>query len=335
MKRSRAEVRDELGRRIAAVSAGTFISRYVLLPEHRAAGLGPADVKVSIVQNDGTGAATVEYAVGGSARLFAKLYPDPVGPHAFEVLRALWQAGFNHEHRYRVPEPLGFVAEFNVLLMRAAPGENVAATLGANGERAVGAVREAARWLLALHASPVRVGRLDQPWYLFRKLADRLAKAAASRPQELKRLTVMVDHLEVAAERRGHVEPVQAHGQFRPIHTFLSGGTVTVIDLDRSQPSDPARDLGEFVHRLRSTVGRDGSTTAVADALTGAFLDEYARERPGGLSSLPFYHGAHIVASVCRHLKRLQPDDPEWPTTMAFYAQEFADAVSGRWYPST
>jgi len=177
------------------------------------------------------------------------------------------------------------------------------------------------------------VGRLDQPWYLFRKLADRLAKAAASRPHELKRLTLMVDHLEVVAERRGYVEPVQAHGQFRPIHTFLSDGTVTVIDLDRSQPSDPARDLGEFVHRLRSTQARDGGGTALADTLTRAFLDEYARERPGALSSFPFYHGAHIVASACRHLKRLGPDDPEWPTTVAFYEQEFADAVSGRWHP--
>jgi hypothetical protein len=334
MKRSRAEIRDELGRRIARISGEDFIRRYVLLPEHRAAGLGPADAKVSIVQNDGTGAATVEYAVGGSARLFAKLYPDGSGPHAYQVLRALWRAGFNREHRYRVPEPLGFVAELNLLLMRGAPGESVADALGSDGDRVVRAVREAARWLLALHASPVRVGRLDQPWYLFRKLSDRLAKAAAAHPQELKRLTVMVDHLQAVAERRRPVEPVQAHGQFRPIHAFLSGETVTVIDLDRSQPSDPARDLAEFVHRLRSTLARDGGARPVADALTRAFLEEYARERPGGLSSLPFYHGAHVVASCCRHLRRVRPEEPEWPRTLQFYTDEFADAVSARWHPS-
>ena len=334
MKRSRSEIRDELAERIARVSAEDFVRQYVVLPEYRAAGIGPTDVKVSIIQNDGTGAATLEYTVGGSARLFAKLYPDGSGPHAWEVLRALWQAGFDREHRYRVPEPLAFVAEYNLLLMRGAPGVGLVALLDGDGDRAVTAVREAARWLLRLHASPVRVGRLEQPWYTFRKVSDRLAKAAASHPQELRHLTDMVDQLDAVAERREPAEPVQAHGQFRPIHTFLNGETVTVIDLDRSQPSDPARDLAEFIHRLRSTLARDGSATAAADTLTRAFLDEYARERSSGLASLPFYHVAHVVVSSCRHLKRLGPEAPDWQTTKEFYARELDDAVSGRLYPS-
>ncbi len=331
VKRSQAEIQEELGRRIACISEEDFIRRYVLLPEYQAVGLRPGDVKVSTVQNDGTGPATVEYALGSSATLFAKLYMDASGQHAWEVLRALWRAGFNRAHRYQVPEPLCFVAEHNLLLMRGAAGESLTAALGPDGDKAV---REAARWLLRLHASPVRVGKADQPWYMFSKLSLRLSKAAAAHPQEVRRLTAMVDQLEALAEQRADVELAQTHGQFRPIHVFLRGETSTVIDLDRSRPSDPAKDLGEFVHRLRCALARDAGAPADADMHARTFLAEYARERPSGLANLPFYHGFHIVASCCRHLKRLHVADPEWQTTAEFYAREFADAVSGRLYPS-
>ncbi|HWP34620.1 MAG TPA: phosphotransferase, partial [Thermodesulfobacteriota bacterium] len=250
------------------------------------------------------------------------------GAHAYEVLCRLWHGGLGGDRPYRVPEPLAFVERCRLLLMRAAPGESLHLRLGVDRAQALAGVREAARWLRALHDSAVRIGRLDQPWYMFAKLADRLSKAAATHPEELARLGAMLSRLERLAERWGEGEVVQVHGQFRPIHVFLDGARVTVIDLDRSVPSTPARDLAEFIHRLRSSLARQPAAAAEAGPLTRAFLDEYTLGRSRALRPLPFYWGFHVLVSLCRHLKRLAPGDAALQPTIDFYASEFDAALA-------
>lgn len=332
MSIQQAKRREALGERIAEISRCDFIQQHLcrLLPESSGTSPDPDNFRASIIQNDGTGPATVEYRMAGSTRLFAKLYADESGAHAYEVLHNLWHGGFGRNQCYQVPEPLCFVAEYQLLLMREARGEPLASCLSQDGCRAVSGVREAARWLLQLHSSPIRVGKVDQPWYMFLKLSDRLTKAAASHPRELKRLTAMLVQLGELTERREVGEAVQAHGQFRPIHVFLNGDNITVIDVDRSVPSDPARDLAEFVHRLRSTILRDSGSMRRANLLTSTFLDEYAAQKPAGLGTLSFYQGFHILVSLCRHMKQLKADDPAWAPTIDFYAGEFEAAMSGK-----
>jgi hypothetical protein len=330
MSMQQARRREVLGERIAAISRRDFLQHHVcrLFPESQNIAPDPGDFHALVIQNDGTGPATVEFKLAGSTRLFAKLYTDESGAHAYEVLHNLWHGGFDRNQAYQVPEPLGFVAEYQLLLMREARGETLASYLSQDGGKARSGVKEAARWLRQLHNSPIRVGRVDQPWYMFLKLSDRLAKAAASHPQELKNLTAMLVRLGEFAERREEGEVVQGHGQFRPIHVFLNGETATVIDVDRSVPADPARDLAEFIHRLRSTILRDAGAMEQADLLTNAFLDEYAAHKPSRLGTLPFYWGFHVLVSLCRHLKQLQADDPAWGPTMDFYTGEFEAAMS-------
>jgi hypothetical protein len=332
MSMQQAKRREVLGERIAAISRRDFMQRYVyrVLPRSQETLPDRGDFHALVIQNDGTGPATVEFKLAGSPRLFAKLYTDKSGAHAYEVLRNLWHGGFDRNQGYQVPEPLCFVPEYQLLLMREACGETLASYLGQGGGEALNGVKEAARWLHQLHSSPIRVGKVDQPWYMFLKLSDRLAKAAASHPQELKNLTAMLVRLGEFAERREAVEVVQGHGQFRPIHVFLSGETTTVIDVDRSVPADPARDLAEFIHRLRSTILRDAGAMEQANLLTRVFLDEYAAHKPSRLGTLSFYWGFHILVSLCRHLKQLQADDPVWGPTMDFYTGEFEAAMSGR-----
>ena len=124
------------------------------------------------------------------------------------------RGGFDRNQCYQVPEPLCFVVEYQLLLMREARGETLASYLNQDHCKAATGVRKAARWLLQLHSSPLRVGKVDQPWYMFLKLSDRLAKAVASHPQELKRLTAMLVQLGERTERREEGEAVQGHGQF-------------------------------------------------------------------------------------------------------------------------
>jgi hypothetical protein len=327
-RQDQARARQEFTARIAAISTSDFIRRYVI-PESRAGGVRPEEVEVATIQNDGTGPATVAYRIAGTAKLFAKLYRDPSGVHAWEVLRRLWQRGFHADGRYQVPQPLCFLGQYNLVLMRAAGGTSLASSLDFDETdgRAVDGTREAARWLARLHSSPIRIGEVDQPWYIFSKLAARLSKAAAAHAEEVKRLTGMLDRLEELADG-GPQDAVQVHGQFRPIHVFLTDQTVTVIDLDRSRVAEPAWDLAEFLHRLRSSIFRSGGALGRADVLSRAFLEEYATRRPTDVRRLPFYHAFHILVSLCRHMKRSSRDDPEWEPGANFYLDEWERALA-------
>ena len=331
MPLARARLKDEFGGRIAVLGENDFVRQHVCssLPGHLSAAPTDDGIQAFTVQNDGTGPATVEYRSDGTTALFAKLYADETGAHAYGVLRSLWEHGFGRGRPYQVPEPLGFVRELNLLLMRPARGACLASWL-ADDDRAMSGVRAAARWLRELHGSLVRIGTPEQPWYHFFKLADRFSKAAALHPLELRRLTTLLVQLEGLARPISELDAVQTHGQFRPIHVFLDGETTTVIDLDRSAPGGPAKDLAEFIHRLRSSVLRAGGSRQRADALSRAFLAEYATRSGARLDNLPFYRGFHVLVSLCRHMKRLSADSPEWGSTLDLYEREFENVVSER-----
>jgi hypothetical protein len=271
----------------------------------------------------------VEYRLGGEPRLVGKLFFDESGGHSFRTLRRLWEAGFDASQRYRVSEPFGFDEQMNLMLIRYAPGRCLDDILPEDPEGALEGVREAARWIARLHANPVRFGPPEQPWYIFLKLCDRLSKAAAAHPDLQKEFSELSVRLRDVGEGRRDVGLVQTHGQYRPIHVYVSDHAVTVIDLDRSAPADPSRDIAEFVHRLRSTVYRERGRKKVADALTAAFLREYASLSPRNLSNLPFYLGFLVLVSLCRHAKSMRRDDPEWDPVMSHYLEEFDDALSG------
>jgi hypothetical protein len=327
--------RDELARRIEQVSRAEFIERYVTstLPEYRGRATSAEGCQISIVQNDGTGAATIQYDINDSTRVFAKLYASDGtgaahGAHSFQVLSALWNDGCGGDSRYRVSEPLGFYPEFNMLLIRGAEGTLVASA-ESDEELAQGS-REAARWVAQMHTSKVRVGETRYPWEVYHKLMHRLAKAAASNPERVDDLIEMADRFEELA-RKLKLHFVQAHGQYRHIHVFVGDENVTVIDLDRSRPSDPAQDLGEYIHRMRTKRYKATNGESRAEEATQAFLEEYGAKLPGNLINLPYYWGYHNLVSMWRYMKSSTPADPKWDEMLEFYQSEFERAASFSW----
>jgi hypothetical protein len=327
--------RDELARRIEQVSHPEFIERYVVssLPESGNRSFSAQGCQVSIVQNDGTGAATIQYDLDDTTRVFAKLYASDGtgaahGAHSFEVLSALWNDGCGGDSRYRVSEPLGFYPEFNMLLIRGAEGTLVASA-DSDEELAQGS-REAARWIAQMHTSAVRVGETRYPWEVYHKLMHRLAKAAANNPEKVDDLIEMADRFEELA-RNVKLHFVQAHGQYRHIHVFVGDETVTVIDLDRSRPSDPAQDLGEYIHRMRTKRFKATGGQSRAEEATTAFLEEYGAKLPENLINLPYYWGYHNLVSLWRYMKSATSQDPKWNEMIEFYESEFERAASFRW----
>ena len=325
-----AAARENLGRRIEECSRPDFIRTHV----HTALrGRGERELdgacRVTIVQNDGTGAATIAYEIDGAVRVFGKLYEDDSGRHSYRVLRTLWTVGFNEASRYQVSEPLGFIPACNLMLIRAADGPPVSSAIDDAG-LAAGA-REAARWLVQLHATSARIGAPRYPWEVYHKLMHRLAKASAAHPDHVDGMMELADRFERLADA---VRPrfVQTHGQFRHIHVFLNGGHVTVIDLDRSRPADPAKDVAEFLHRMRTRRFKATAGASRAEEATRSFLAELSAAPADNLANLPFYWCYHVLVSLWRFMKSAAPEDPGWRQMVPFYLSEFdraADANTG------
>jgi aminoglycoside phosphotransferase (APT) family kinase protein len=324
-----AAARDDFAGRIARITSSEFVAGPLLnaLPEFRGRRLDHTDCRAHVVQNDGTGPATLFYDLDGAGRVFAKLYRDQSGQHAYQVLSTLWSDGFGESSRYRVAQPLAFIPDLNLLLARAAPGKELASAT--TDDELVAGAREAANWLLQLHRSPVRLGEPRYPWEVYHKLLHRLAKAAATRPGQVETLLEQADRLEEVA-RKLQLRLVQAHGQFRHIHVFLADDAVTVIDLDRCRPGDPARDVGEYIHRMRTKRYKASGGKSRADEATRALLEAYEAELPQNLVNLPFYWGYHNLVSLWRLMKGMAPDHPDYSRLVDFYLSEFERALGSR-----
>jgi hypothetical protein len=334
------DVKAELGRRVATATEESFLDarfRTYFPPDGEAASdtaeAAGRGWSVQVVQLDSTGAATVEIRRPSGA-VFAKFFPPGTeGRAIYEKLLALREGGFGADSAYQVVEPVGFVAELDLMICREAQGPSVAQVL-AGGDHKAGleAVREAARWLGRLHSTPLRFGKPHSMIVSTEilSLTRRLAKVAADRPDYVPEAVGMVERLEELSLDTVDGLAVQSHGQYRPIHVFLGGGATTVIDLDRSRPADPARDTAEFLHRLRRQLLGAGRGEDAADEATAAFLDAYRETVPDAeawTANLRFHWARYVFHSMNRKLKKGSDEADE--RAVEAYRRDFAALVNG------
>jgi aminoglycoside phosphotransferase (APT) family kinase protein len=276
------------------------------------------------VRDIGTGRVTSRYQLDATTVVFAKRYVDGLGAHSYRVQSAFWENGFGNGSRFRVPEPLAFSPEQNLFVMRESVGTPLVALLGNDSGAWKAGVREAARWLAAFHRSPLRVGDPEPEWDSLKtfRLATRLVKAAAAQPSKR---TLLLDVMQMLKERLTELPAgrpvVQTHGRFHHDHVFLGPEAVTVIDLDRSRPTDPAKDVAEFVRVLRLAAFRAGVDAALTDKVTDAFLGQYLALVPDAAAGLPHYWLSFLVLSYLGHLRKAVPDGSSAALT-AFHQRE-------------
>lgn len=269
------------------------------------------------------GRAVVEYALDREQRVVAKLYLDHgEGELVASTHRALWQRGFGSESSHRVPEPVAYLADLGVLLMRPVTGERLKELELRGGDALLDGIRRAAQWLAALHESPVRLGRDDDVDERTARLAVRAASAAACSPRLGEALRRYLDEL----TRRRPVDgrsTVQTHGRYHAGHVYLGAGHVTVIDLDRAAVAHPGKDIGEFLHRMRWQAARSGASAGTMDALSDTFVHGYLAARPGELAGLAYYWSYSILSTLISRACRERRDRTRWNGRVAFLSDEF------------
>jgi hypothetical protein len=349
------DVKQELGRRVNVASEESFLEgrlRPILEAANGTAnGNGNGNGNghdggwaVRVIQLDSTGAATVEVRRNGGRALFAKFFPPGVeGKAIYDKLLTLREAGFGAGSAYQVVEPLAWLDDFDLMVCAEAAGPSVADELALNDLSAnVAAVREAGTFLGRLHSTPLRIGKPHSMLVSTEilSLTRRLAKVAAQDPSVLPSALRRIEQLEALALDTVDGLAVQSHGQYRPIHVFLGGkrnnGTegslvTTVIDLDRSRPADPSRDVAEFIHRLRRQLSGAGRPAGDVEATTEAFLDAYRAAVPDAgawLANLRFHWARYVFHSMNRKLKK--GDGPEDDRAVEEYTADFEALVEGR-----
>lgn len=155
-------------------------------------------------------------------------------------------------------------------------------------------------------------------------LARRVAQTIAVRPDLEGLLVRLLGELSARAPAASSRLEVQTHGRFHAQHVYLAPECVTVIDLDRASPSDRAKDVGEFLHRLRTGTSRRVLDPESAERTRGVFLDEYVRCADADLSALPFFWSYSVLFELVSRAARMADDRAQSPEDTAFYVAEFA-----------
>lgn len=326
------QVKEQQVLRAERVRTPEFLDRYVR--PHLGSAAGGGSWATNVIQLDGTGAATVQIELDDGAPVFAKLFPFEDGPAVHAKLQALRTAGLGHGSAYQSVEPLAWYGDEKILLCRGAPGEPMSTLFAADSADLAAAAARAASWLARLHSLDLRLGTPQSLLVTgeLTSLAKRLAKVAVASPGYVDAALGMLEQLDGLA--RDTVDGIQAqsHGQFRPIHVFLTEDVVTVIDLDRSAPADPARDVAEFLHRMRQGVYSATGDISRADEPCAAFLAAYREATHGDrLVNLRFHWARYIFHSLNREIKT---GDADWrdrdDTQYRLYVNEFERVAEGR-----
>lgn len=328
------QIKDQQLARTDLICSEPYLER-VVRPHLEDAGHADRDWRTKVIQLDGSGAATVQVSLGEGTPMYAKVFAFDDGPDVFNKLQMFRVAGFGEGRRYQTVEPLAWEDEQRMMLCRAAPGHAVSELLSGPTEPLAEATTEAGRWLGTFHSSQIRIGRAQSLLVTgeLTSLGKRLAKVTAERPDYLPVALEMLAELDRLTYDTRDGMLAQSHGQYRPIHVFLAPEAVTVIDLDRSAPADPARDVAEFLHHLRNSRFLATGDIHRADVPCSAFLAGY-RETAGEelLANLPFHWARYVMHSLSRQVKSgdIPPQGLEEDPTYLRFREEFDRIVSGR-----
>lgn len=287
-------------------------------------GNGPVATRFSaaIVRARLTDRMTIRYQPDGGRAIYAKAYYDgDFGCLVYQWQRCLWDNGFGSGSKEQVPEPLGYVAQERMLLMRAASGLRVSDLLfGGSLEQTKRLMRMSALWLAKFHKALIPNLQVESPCERMEilKTADLLGKVAAACPERASQLIDLVHQWkEVALVSSVPPKLVTLHGQFRPAHIFVQRGAVVTIDLDKLHLSDPAKDVARFAHTMTKTcIELAGDLSRIA-ALVEEFISAYDMNAPGNLANLRYYMALYSLKQLGKAWKNKKPGD----TNRAAFAQ--------------
>ena len=295
----------------------------------------PSGWNVEVVRSKATDRITLRYVSDDGAVVYGKAYFDRLlGRETYDSLAYLWKNGFAAGSGLEIPEPLIFVEEANMLLMRRAAGTPLSDLAAAAPlDEVLPAIRAAARWLVKFHAADIHGLPIQSPCEGMEILdiADALAKVAAECPGCASFFIGMLHDLHTVAPRSNiSVRPTPVHGQFRPAHVFIESNRATVIDIEKVCLSDPAKDVARFVHALKKNCFEEGGDEQRAEQLAGEFVAEYRRLADSNLENLDYFRALLAFKALAKLLKSRKVNEEKRQAIGELYIAEFETATRAR-----
>jgi aminoglycoside phosphotransferase (APT) family kinase protein len=138
-----------------------------------------------------------------------------------------------------------------------------------------GALRDAARWLAALHLSRLRLDRTLELTHEIAGAAEWAALVAREHPAAAASATRLAIALERSGKQLRVDRATPIHKDFHYQHVIV-GERVGVVDLDEARMGDPSFDVGHFVANLQLLALRSGASAEDGARGQGSFLRAYA-----------------------------------------------------------
>ena len=171
----------------------------------------------------------------------ARVSSPSVADHTFANMSAVWDSPLGRTRRLPgLPEPLEVHSDLGVVIMEHVPGKPLA-EMGPAQERHFD---DAIRLLAELHACGVTPDTTRSSRGIVRSAQRKAVRAGSLAPQH----AAMLNSLAAAIEtnRVSDSELVPSHGDFSPRNVLAGGERMALIDWERFQLADPARDVAYF-----------------------------------------------------------------------------------------
>ncbi len=213
----------------------------------------------------------------------AKRFADrEKGRQEFLAMRTLWEKGFDHQSDLKIPKPISFLEDLNLLVQERAHGTLLRNKLTDHSPDALHAQKAAARWLIKLHA--VDAGHETIRLHPDDEISIERWKQGIGRrgPKFLPILERMGSLLMNRLFYFKQIPPSLVHGDFQCDNIFVEEEKATAIDFGRFCKSDPARDTGCMIAQARTISFLENGSFAPALPGLNAFWQEYLAGAPIG-----------------------------------------------------
>lgn len=184
---------------------------------------------------------TIPLRTGSGRRVVAKIYSDDGGEACFANMEALWSSSFGERRNPPgLPRPIEYLRDHRVLVLERVAGR----ALAEGGDPDTAAVQNAVLLIAALHGSDALPTRRRSARGILRSLrrkAERISRLDPGLGANVERLA---GALQESPERERELVP--AHGDFSPRNVLVGPARSVLIDWDRFQLADPARDIAYF-----------------------------------------------------------------------------------------
>ena len=240
-------------------------------------------------------------------RCYLKVYRNDRGAETFRILQSLSRSGPDGGHPYSTVKPIAYVDELRTLALEEAPGVSLTQILETNPDPS-DELRLVARAVAAFNQDEFPIKRRYS-------LADRLVEVENASalvqwacPQVREAVQAISDAVTGGLDEGG---PAPIHGDLKPDHIFLSGGRVTLIDLDWAASADPLLDPAQLFAYITGRVGLDSTPMTHTEVAGATFVEEYFRFVPNSWRRRFSLHCAGALLEVAAGIFRRQ--ESRWP----------------------